>query len=249
VEIYFVANRATNAASAVCTFRVSGKTPELWNPVTGDRKFADAYEEKDGRTSVPLEFGACGSWFVIFREPMSAHPAAAKSNSPELKPVEELSGSWTVRFDPKWGGPESAQFDSLVSWPTRSEPGIKFYSGTATYEKNFIVDNTKLKTKNSKVILDLGDVREIAEVKVNGKSCGVVWCPPWRVDISDAVQSGQNKLEIEVVNFWPNRIIGDAGLPPDQRLTRKNIRQLTAKTPLEPAGLLGPVRLLVAGEK
>jgi len=182
----------------------------------------------------------------VFREAASAHPATAKSNAPELQPLQEISGAWTVHFDPKWGGPETAQFDSLVSWPTRPEPGIKFYSGTAVYEKVFIVDNSKFKTKNSKLFLDLGDVREIAEVKVNGQSCGTVWCPPWRVDVTDAVKNGDNQLQIEVVNFWPNRIIGDASLPKEQRLTQTNIRKLTAQTPLEPAGLLGPVQLLEA---
>jgi hypothetical protein len=244
VEIYFVANRTNVAGSVTAAFRVIGKAPELWNAVTGEKKLAAAFQEKDGQTFVPLDFAPCGSWFVIFREPSSAHPATVKSNSPELKSIQEISGAWTVHFDPKWGGPESAQFDSLVSWPMRDEPGIKFYSGTATYEKTFVLPDSKLKTKNSKLILDLGNVRELAEIKVNGKSCGIVWCPPFRVDISDAVKPGENKLQIEVVNFWPNRIIGDAGLPKERRFTQTNIRKLTAKTPLEPAGLLGPVTLL-----
>ncbi len=243
-EIYFVANRTNLASSTIVAFRAAGKAPELWNAVTGERKLADAYEEKDGRVFVPLDFEPCGSWFVVFREPAVAHPAMAKSNSPELKSVQEIAGAWTVHFDPKWGGPKTAQFDLLVSWTTRPEPGIKFYSGTAVYEKTFAVDNSKLTTKNSKLILDLGSVREIAEVKVNGKSCGTVWCPPWWVEVTDAVQAGENKLQIEVVNFWPNRIIGDASLPVAERLTRTNIRKLTAKTALEPAGLLGPVQLL-----
>ena len=243
-EIYFIANRATNAVAVNCAFRVAGKAPELWNAITGERKFAPAYEEKAGRVFVPLDFGPCGSWFVVFREPASTHPAVAKSNSVELKSLQEISGAWTVHFDPKWGGPETAQFNSLVSWPTRPEPGIKFYSGTAVYEKSFTVDDSKLKTNNSILLLDLGNVRELAEVKVNGKSCGTVWCPPWRVDVTDAIKSGENQIQIEVVNFWPNRLIGDARLPVAQRLTHTNIRKLTAKTPLEPAGLFGPVTLL-----
>lgn len=241
-EIYFLANRTNGAAAATVAFRVTGKVPELWNPVTGERRFATAYQQQDGRTWVPLEFTPCGSWFVVFREPAAEHPALAKINALQFKPVQEINGSWTVRFDPKWGGPETVQFDSLVSWPTRPEPGIKFYSGTATYEKTFEL----AAPVKSKLQLDLGNVRELAEVKVNGKSCGIVWCPPWRVDISHAVKTGENKLEIEVVNFWPNRIIGDASLPPDQRLTKTNIRKLTAKTPLEEAGLFGPVQLLEA---
>ncbi len=246
-EIYFVASRVTNAVSVNCVFRVAGKAPELWNPVTGEHKFAAAYEEKDGRTIVPLDFDPCGSWFVVFREPSAAHPAMAKDNSMTLNPLQELSSPWTVHFDPKWGGPESAQFDQLVSWTARSEPGIKYYSGTATYEKTFDLPDAALRTPHSTLWLDLGNVRELAEVKVNGQSCGITWTPPFRVDVTDAVKPGENKLEIEVVNFWPNRIIGDASLPPDQRLTRTNIRNLKAGTALMESGLIGPVRLLKAG--
>jgi hypothetical protein len=248
-EIYFVANRTNSAANATVAFRARGKAPELWNAVTGEHKFATAYEGKDGRTFVPLDFGPCGSWFVVFREPAAAHPAVAKSNSPELKPLQEISGAWTVHFDPKWGGPETAQFGSLVSWTTRPEPGIKFYSGTATYEKTFMLPADFSVTHHaSRITLDLGNVRELAEVKLNGQACGIVWCPPWRVDVTDAVKPGENKLQVEVVNFWPNRIIGDASLPEAQRLTRTNIRKLTAQTPLEIAGLLGPVRLISVTE-
>ena len=175
---------------------MTGKAPELWNAVTGERKFAAAYEEKDGRTIVPLDFAPCGSWFVIFREPGSAHPAIAKSNSQNFLPLAEISGAWTVHFDPKWGGPETAQFDSLVSWPIRPEPGIKFYSGTATYEKTFEISQSAIGNRQSKIYLDLGGVRELAEVKVNGQNCGIVWCPPWRVDVTQAVKSGENKLQV-----------------------------------------------------
>jgi hypothetical protein len=243
-EIYFVANRTNLAASAVCAFRVTGKAPELWNAVTGEHKFAAAYEEKDARTFVPLDFNPCGSWFVVFREPASAHPAMAKSNTATPQLLTELSGPWTVRFDPKWGGPESAQFDQLVSWTTRPEPGIKFYSGTATYEKTFDLPPSSILHPPSSIFLDLGNVRELAEVKVNGKSCGITWAPPFRVEVTGAVKPGANKLEIEVVNFWPNRIIGDASLPPEQRLTKTNIRKLTANTALVESGLFGPVQIL-----
>jgi len=244
-EIYFVANRSTNAVAQECAFRVSGKAPELWNAVTGERKFA-AYEETAGRTFVPLDFAPCGSWFVVFREPASAHPAGASRETINHQPstISSFPGAWTVHFDPKWGGPETAQFDTLASWPTRPEPGIKFYSGTAVYEKTFNVSDSALRTPHSALVLDLGDVRELAEVKVNGQSCGILWCPPWRVDVTAAVKPGENKLQIEVVNFWPNRIIGDASMSPEQRFTQTNIRKLTARTPLEAAGLFGPVKLL-----
>jgi len=240
-DIYFLANRTNFAAGATVSFRVTGKVPELWDAVTGEHRFATGYKETDGRTFVPLDFAPCGSWFVIFREPASKHPATTSENAALLESVQELPGDWTVHFDPKWGGPERAQFDSLVSWATRPEPGIKFYSGTAVYEKTF---NWQPTNAGKKTFLDLGDVRELADVKVNGKSCGILWCPPWLADVTAALQPGENKLQVEVVNFWPNRIIGDASLPKEQRLTETNIRELTAKTPLMESGLFGPVRLI-----
>jgi hypothetical protein len=240
-EIYFVANRSTNAAKLNCTFRVTDKAPELWDAVSGQHRFAAAYEENNGVTELPLALGPCGSQFIVFREPAKIHPARAKQNDFEYTTVTELSGPWTVTFDLKWGGPASAQFDSLVSWPERSEPGIKYYSGTAVYRKTFEVPPGGGKSLQ----IDLGNVRELAEVKVNGQSCGVVWAPPFRVDISHALKSGINQLEVEIVNFWPNRIIGDQFLPEPERFTRTNIRKLTRKSPLMPSGLMGPVRLVI----
>ena len=148
-----------------------------------------------------------------------------------------------MKFDPKLGGPESVEFDSLVSWTTSTEPGIRFYSGTATYVKSFNLP-TSLVRSRSRLWLDLGHLRELAEVRLNGKSLGIAWAPPFRVDISRAVKPTDNTLEIDVVNFWPNRIIGDRSLPATERFTRTNIRKLTAETRLMESGLLGPVRFL-----
>lgn len=239
-EIYFVANRSSNSVALNCTFRVNGMAPELWNPLNGEHHFAAAYAEETGQTSLPLHFNPCGSIFVVFREPAARHPASSPINWTEMKNTNELSGPWTVHFDPHWGGPKSLSFDQLESWTKRPEPGVKYYSGTATYHKMF----TAQKTEGSRLFLELGDVRELAEVKVNGHSCGIVWTPPFRVDITDAAKSGDNSLEIEVVNFWPNRIIGDQFLPQNKRLTRTNIRALKKSTQLMESGLLGPVRLL-----
>jgi hypothetical protein len=244
-DIYFVANRSPTGGAINVAFRVSDKVPELWNPVTGERKYAAAYQQAGGRTVIPLDFAPSGSWFVVFRTPAAAHPAVAASNQPVSQPLAELTGPWIVHFDPKWGGPASVQFDSLVNWIARPEPGIKFYSGTAVYEKAFTWSAPATSAAGAKTILDLGSVRELAEVKVNGKSCGIVWCPPWQVDITPALRPGNNQLTVEVVNFWPNRIIGDSMLPANQRLTRTNIRKLTSQNPLEDAGLFGPVRLLM----
>jgi hypothetical protein len=156
-----------------------------------------------------------------------------------------LIGTWTVKFNPKWGGPASVPFERLESWTVRPESAIRYYSGTAVYETTFDL-SAALPEARQPLWLDLGDVRQLAEVRLNGKRLGVVWSPPFRVNIAEAARPTGNKLEIEVVNFWPNRIIGDDALPEEKRLTRTNIRKLTKGTPLVESGLLGPVRILAA---
>jgi hypothetical protein len=239
-DLYFVASRGERPESVQAAFRISGKIPELWNAVTGEHHAAAAYQESDGCTTLPLDFPPFGSLFVIFRQPAGAAPSPGKANKRNFTAIQELNGPWTVKFDPLWGGPESADFSQLTSWTARPEPGIRFYSGTATYQQNFDLPAT---LAGKQLMLNLGDVRELAEVRLNGQSLGIVWAPPFRVDITPAVKPGANQLEIEVVNFWPNRIIGDAGLPPEQRLTKTNILTLTAETPLMDSGLLGPVKI------
>jgi hypothetical protein len=241
-EIYFVANRSNRWEDIRCTFRVADKAPELWDAVTGEHRFAATYSQADGRTTIPLEFTPCGSVFVVFRSPASAHPPGGTPNRPRFAPRQELSGPWTVKFDPKWGAPPAVEFDQLVSWTTRPEPGIRYYSGTAIYQKTFDLP-AALQQGRQRIWLDLGDVQQLAEVRLNGKGLGVVWSPPFRVDATEAVRLAGNRLEIEVVNFWPNRIIGDAALPVEKRLTRTNIRKLTRETALMTSGLLGPVTL------
>jgi hypothetical protein len=135
-------------------------------------------------------------------------------------------------------------FDKLTSWTEHPNPGIKFYSGTASYMKQFDFDQSKIQNPKSEIFLDLGDLRELAEVRLNGKSLGIVWAPPFRVEITGALKPAGNVLQVQVCNFWPNRIIGDDPLPPEKRFTKTNIRKLTKDTPLMPSGLFGPVRIL-----
>ncbi len=254
-DIYFVANRTNRATSVIVTFRVAGKAPELWDAVSGERRFATAYTEADGRTTLPLEFPPCGSWFVVFREPAAGHPATAKSNAAKFQTVQELAAPWTAHFPIGTSAPErndremrlsstrSIVFDKLTSWTEHGNPGIKFYSGTASYTKRFDWDPAKIRNPKSKIFLDLGDLRELAEVRLNGRSLGIVWTPPFRVEITEVLKPAGNVLQVEVVNFWPNRIIGDDALPPAKRFTKTNIRKLTQDTPLMPSGLFGPVTL------
>ena len=240
-EIYFVANRRDREESATCAFRVEGKVPELWDPVTGATREANAYKIIGGRTSMPLEFAPYGSLFVLFRK----SPAVAKTgtvNFEKLHPLMELPGPWTVAFDPEWGGPDSTQFEQLVSWSKRPEEGIKFYSGTARYRRTFDLPESP-PVADRHVYLDLGAVKDVAEVTLNGKKLATLWTAPWRVEITESLQAKNNILEIAVTNLWPNRLIGDAALPPEKRRTRTNI-PFDKNQPLLESGLLGPVRLL-----
>jgi hypothetical protein len=242
-DVYFVCNTTGESINAEARFRVSGKGPELWDPMTGEHRALPVYEQDDRCTTLPLEFAPYGSSFVVFRKPETKSGASPASNYPSYTVMRELSGPWMVRFDPEWGGPASAEFAELVSWTKRPEDGVQHYSGTATYVKTFAVSDADLPSGGGRIHLDLGTVCNLAEVRLNGKGLGVLWAKPFRVDVTDALKAGDNELEIDVVNFWPNRVIGDAGLPPEQRRTRTNIRKLTKDTPLMDSGLLGPVTL------
>jgi hypothetical protein len=160
---------------------------------------------------------------------------------PESVPLP-VTGSWTVHFAPGWGAPANATFGTLTSWTEHRDPGIKYYSGTVTYDKDIEVPAALLSSGKA-LKLDLGEVREIAEVTVNGKSLGVLWSMPRVMDITTAVKPGTNRLQVRVTNLWPNRLIGDQFLPEEKRFTRTNIRKFGKDSPLLPSGLLGPVVL------
>ncbi len=251
-EFYFLSSQHDKPVTASPSFRVTGRQPELWDAVTGTwRELPDCREEA-GRTVVPLEFAPRQSLFVVFRKPAAAgkmpapqanRPAGngAGRNFPPLSSVGELDGEWTVQFDPRWGGPESIVFARLEDWSKRPEEGIRHYSGKATYRKTFDLPGG---AAGRPLYLDLGAVRSMAQVRLNGTDLGLVWTAPWRVDISQAVKAAGNRLEIDVINTWANRIIGDARLPAEKRRTWTVYPHLNADSPLLPAGLLGPVRLM-----
>jgi hypothetical protein len=241
-DIYFVSNCTGDPIKADCCFRVAAGNPELWNPVTGERRPLLQFERKEGTTTIPMEFDAFQSYFVVFSGKGHAPALANGKNFPELMPVQEISGSWEVAFDPKWGGPEKVTFDTLQDWTKRSESGIKYYSGIATYRNSFQVSELPKGT----AYLNLGTVQDMARVKLNGKDLGVVWCAPWRIEVTGAIKAGNNQLEIEVVNRWPNRMIGDKQ-PADANLRRYTFSThdpYNAQSALVPSGLLGPVRVV-----
>ncbi len=329
-DIYFVANREQQVIEADCTFRVSGKQPELFDPMTGTSRLLPQFTQHDGLTTVPMRFDPDESAFMIFRKPAATIPGLAGVNFPKLEPVSMpgntngglqilkaiyhavdgsgqmdvtarvasevnggwldflvsndqfsrdpanghakeleveyvrdgqtntvrtpengclslaagggIGGPWQVSFDPGWGGPENVRFDWLADWTSRPETGIKYYSGTAVYRTTFSLPPGTL-VSGRRYYLDLGLVKNLARVRLNGCDLGVAWCCPWRLEATRALRSGQNQLEIDVANLWPNRLIRDAALPPDQRLTWTTRNPYKPDSPLLPSGLLGPVCL------
>ena len=244
-DYYFVGNRKAESQKAEVHFRVTGRSPFLWDPVTGTQRPLPRYSEQDGVTTIPMEFAPTQSFFVVFKPKSGAAFAAAEKNFPELQPVLALEKDWTVTFDPKWGGPaKPVAFSTLDDWSKREEEGIRYYSGTAVYEKTFDAPSVPAK----ETCLDLGRVAVMAEVVLNGKNLGVTWCPPWQVTIPPGVlRKTGNKLEIKVANLWPNRLIGDYRLPKEQRvaqLTETKTQFYKPDAPLLASGLLGPVRIL-----
>lgn len=239
-DIYYVVNRLDQPCRTECGFRSHRRNVELWDPVTGAIEVATLSPLQNEFTNLDIDLPANGSVFVVLRD--EATPGAKPATNWRQVERRPLEGSWQVAFDPKWGGPAEVVFPELIDWTTSDDDRIRYYSGTATYTKTF--DLPELPAKGQRWRLDLGDVKNMARVFLNGHDLGVVWTAPFHVDLSPALRKGVNDLRIEVVNLWPNRLIGDAKLPPDQRLTRTNISKFDqGEHALLPSGLLGPVRL------
>lgn len=238
-EIYFVANQKDRIQHFETSFRVEGKEPELWHPDTGETEPAE-YRIEQGRTFVPLDLDPDGSVFVVFRRPATG-PARTLPH-PVSTELATLDGSWQVSFPPNWGAPPQAQFDKLVSWTDSADQGVKYFSGTAVYSKDFDVP-ARWFHQGTKVMLDLGTVKEIAQVSINGSPAGgILWKPPFRADVTSALKPGRNHIEIKVTNLWPNRIIGDRQPDATKKYAWLDYKPFRADTPLLESGLLGPVK-------
>jgi hypothetical protein len=176
--------------------------------------------------------------------------ASGKARRAEIKKVpapQEITGAWEVRFPPKWGAPEEITLDHLISLSDSTNAGVKYFSGTATYTKTFNWEPTaKIRKQKTETWLDLGDVQVMVQVKLNGQNLGILWQPPLRTNITGALRSGHNMLEIRVANLWPNRMIGDAALPASERFTWSSYEPFTKDSPLPKSGLLGPVTIQTA---
>lgn len=242
-HIYFLSNQSDTTVFFRPEFRVGSMQPELWDAVNGTIRELPEFEQKGETTAIPMQLRPNESTFVVFRKQGKSVESTGKVNYPEEKELLCVDTPWTVRFESdsiKRGPSKPVVFSQLDDWTENEDISIRFFSGTADYETT--VDLKEI--PQGKIYLDLGKVYAMAKVKVNGKYVGGVWTAPYRVDITGTVQEGINKLEVEVVSTWLNRILGDRLLPEKDRKLRPHTAPWEENTPLQKSGLLGPVRIL-----
>ncbi len=235
-EIYWLNSRTENENSANLSFRVSGKTPKIWNPETGEISNL-SYEIKNGRTEIAYQFKPWDALFIVF-------DGASKQNKVSISTASIVSsktvdGPWKVSFQKDRGAPASISMNELQSFDQHADPAVKYFSGEATYSNKFEVSSME---KGQKVQIDLGEVKNLAEVYLNGKYVKTVWKKPFVVDITDILNIGRNTLEVKVINSWVNRLVGDAQ-PGVNKITFIPMPLFRADSKTEPAGLLGPVKI------
>lgn len=237
-DIYFISNLRNQKESVTLEFRITGKVPDLWHADTGLIEPAD-YKIENGITQVQYEFNPEESVFVVFSGSASA-PTFEKPKTTS-KSVASLNETWNVSFPPGLGVPEKITLNKLISLSEHSDNGVKYFGGTATYTREFTLNKQWFTNAGSKFILDLGIVKDIAEISINGKSIGMLWKLPYQMDITGALKQGVNKIEIKVTNQWTNRITGDILNPDKKVLSGAGLRFGGGSNTLSESGLIGPV--------
>ncbi|MEN2398981.1 glycosyl hydrolase [Flavobacterium sp. MC2016-06] len=238
-DLYFISNQKEEKRTFEASFRVSGKIPEWYNPVTDKTTVLQNWKQENGRTIVTISLVENESGFVIFKN--NTEMKSVSGIDSQFETIQTLDEKWELQFDPEFHGPkEVIKTNVLFDWSTSANDQIKYYSGTVSYQKELIwKGNTK-----DQIWLDLGTIANIAEVSINGKDCGTIWTFPYRTNISDALQKGKNTIIIKVTNTWANRLMGDQKLPKEERLTWTTAPFRLDGEPLLKAGLLGPITIV-----
>jgi hypothetical protein len=225
-EFYFISNQKGIEQEVACSFRIDGRMPEIWNPVTRERWIGGTGNEETGRrgdmetgrTELRVRLEPYESVFVVFHE----KPTPGLKLMPVYEPVEEipLKGTWKITFEENRGLAKDfvIQSDTLFSLTKHSNPDVKFFSGTSKYHLSFDFNDKSSKT-GIQYTLNLGEAANMARVILNGKDLGILWTKPCLVDVTDALVSGANQLIVEVTNTWNNRIVKDMQLPYEQRVS------------------------------
>lgn len=239
-DVFWVNNRNNREEALEASFRLQGKAAELWHADTGKVEPAP-YLIANGRTIVPLLLEPNDAVFVVFRKRATTQALALPRQSEE--PLAAVEGSWEVSFQAERGAPAKITLERLSSWSESADAGVKYFSGTGTYTKTIQAPSDWMKS-DARLWLDLGNVKNLAEVSVNGKPLGIVWKTPFRVEVTGVMKQGANEVQVKVTNLWVNRLIGDQQPNATKKYTYTSQQFYRADSPLLPSGLLGPVRIL-----
>jgi len=239
-DIYWIKNVNNRWEKVETSFRITGKSPEIWHPVSGKIQPV-SYSVQNGETGIPLELEPADALFIVFRKKTNKTSVTLPGKKEDQLML--IQGPWEVSFPPELGAPEKITLNNLTSWTESTDPGVKYFSGTASYSKTIKSEDAWFKADN-KIILDLGEVKNLAEIVINGQSLGIVWKTPFRIDVTDALKPGDNSILIKVTNLWVNRIIGDQQPDAKERYTYTTMPFYEADSPLLPSGLFGPVKVV-----
>lgn len=242
MDIYFLTNQSNERIDIRPTFRVTGLKPQLWDAVTGEVRHLHYCTQTVSGTSVPMALEPGQSQFIVFtNHSADAVHTGYEFTSPLRKELITVGGPWAVVFDnPVIGVGQEQTFDTLSDWSKSDNEAIKYYSGTAEYSTEFTLDSIPA---GKDIFINLGTVGVMAEVTVNGKFAGGTWMAPYVLNVTDLVTQGKNTLKIDVVNLWRNYLVKEKSLPADQQKTWMVVSDVQKDEPLQPSGLIGPVRL------
>ncbi|MEJ8768829.1 glycosyl hydrolase [Prevotella sp. HCN-7019] len=238
-DIYILSNQDNRALTMDVAFRVTGKQPELWDPVTGIIRKLPAFRQEEKTTVVPMRLDKNECVFVVFREKGEPSATTLEANYPAPLRTQEATGEWNVTFESAFKTPSPVRMATLDNLSDNANDSIRYFSGTATYTTSVSLDRAG---RGEHMFMAFDNVGTMAKVYINGKYAGGVWTAPYRLDVTDFVKNGRNDVKVEVVNTWVNRIVGDMNLPESERETYLFVNHLNAKTPLPPSGIIGKVK-------
>lgn len=211
-DIFFISNPSDTAITATINIDRNHLLPELWMPETGEQRIASHWQQENGKTLIRFPLEEHQSLFIILRKHTEGQGTGLTLHAKNTIATIHLNGQWTLQFPEGWDAPANIKLDSLMPWNEHTHPGIRYFSGTATYSKTFRLKHID---KNAHYILDLGRVKNLAQVTLNGFPVSHLWKSPFHCDISPYIKKGDNFLQIAVTNLWPNRMIGDEQYPDD----------------------------------
>lgn len=238
-DIYILSNQDNRALTMDVAFRVTGRQPELWDPVTGVIRKLPAFRQEEKTTVVPMKLDKNECVFVVFREKGEPSATTLEVNYPAPLRTQEATGEWNVTFESAFKTPSPVRMATLDNLSDNANDSIRYFSGTATYTTSVNLDRAG---RGEHMFMTFDNVGTMAKVYINGKYAGGVWTAPYRLDVTDFVKNGRNDVKVEVVNTWVNRIVGDMNLPESERETYLFVNHLNSKTPLPPSGIIGKVK-------